>query len=972
MSAKRPTATVSRGGKKPCLQHAFCCPTPGCNTSSKSIIGLRIHFSKSPKCARFQTSKSHRKAPTVVQTPPEVFAEANDCPWDDEDSLDELDEAANKNIEASTNQLEDPATYPAGTFSESTNDSALRFGIRFTTEQYHETKLLKILSDANASHYLYKEVMEWGSAARLDNYNFNPTRSSRNAQVKYLENWLQCQNSRPKQIPTPLPGPLHQVVQTTTFNFTNQLFTLVSDQALFGNLDNLDVTVGNPFGKYVPPNGLLSTVNSGQWYNLAYRHEVKDPSKDFLMPIIFACDETHLRKGGKAASWPLLFTTSILNQKMRNLPIAWRTLGYINDLSLIQSSAEDKNLSKEVKAQRLHAIFKTLLASMIEAQEDGALDDIPISFGGITKMVNLKVPVIFIIGDMQGGDKICCTTCHYSNKLHRLCRKCNVRGDESGDPLIECKKINMVRIMQLVKDNRQDILDDYNQYNVHNAWFDVSYGGCRFGIFSAACPIEPLHSVENGLIPDCLTILFKDEMRPALKADLDSLVRRLTLLPRQRFASSGTALGMPRLLWKDGVTSLTDLSAKMKVGIMFTIIVVSLQEEGSKFFSLVLGSSQRVNEMRQVFQMLLSYWVWLKRDSYWKRGNKDAKEAARKAIRVMLRELVRGQGWEKAKIHEQLHVPDDIERNGSPQGSHTGPTEHNHIRLVKRPAKGTQMRAEVLDRQLGQRVSDSYIVDMAYQRMSSTYDNTLQETLAPTSGLLFQAAKGVLFVDTHDNLPATPCFDRFLTKKENFSSEMIQFLVQHYASMPAPDIAPIGPGDKKFHRRLFLSTEYKRAGTIFRAHANYRHNGPWYDWVMLRWAREDNQRYAGNPECQAAYGDDSTTAIEHLYAPGQILGFVCPTPFDWINDEETSQIDTVIMAVVSTCDFSHTRESVFSTKWQQSFVYLTGNHKKPNIQLVDVNAIVRHCLMVPHEDSHSSYHEIWSQELWGNEFNDCS
>jgi hypothetical protein len=155
-----------------------------------------------------------------------------------------------------------------------------------------------------------------------------------------------------------------------------------------------------------------------QWYNLAYRHEVKDPSKDFLMPIIFACDETHLRKGGKAASWPLLFTTSILNQKMRNLPIAWRTLGYINDLSLIQSSTEDKNLSKEVKAQRLHAIFKTLLASMIEAQEDGALDDIPISFGGITKMVNLKVPVIFIIGDMQGGDKICCTTCHYSNKLH--------------------------------------------------------------------------------------------------------------------------------------------------------------------------------------------------------------------------------------------------------------------------------------------------------------------------------------------------------------------------------------------------------------------------------------------------------------------------------------------------------------------------------------------------------------------------
>ena len=99
----------------------------------------------------------------------------------------------------------------------------------------------------------------------------------------------------------------------------------------------------------------------------------------------------------------------------------------------------------------------------------------------------------------------------------------------------------------------------------------------------------------------------------------------------------------------------------------------------------------------------------------------------------MLRELirlwprVRGQGWEKAKIHEQLHVPDDIEQNGAPQVSHTGPTEHNHIRLVNRPAKGTQQRAEVLDRQLGQRVSDSYIVENAYQRMSTQHGQTSQE-----------------------------------------------------------------------------------------------------------------------------------------------------------------------------------------------------------------------------------------------------
>jgi hypothetical protein len=32
-------------------------------------------------------------------------------------------------------------------------------------------------------------------------------------------------------------------------------------------------------------------------------YEVKDPAKDSMMPIIFACDETHLQKGGNASSW---------------------------------------------------------------------------------------------------------------------------------------------------------------------------------------------------------------------------------------------------------------------------------------------------------------------------------------------------------------------------------------------------------------------------------------------------------------------------------------------------------------------------------------------------------------------------------------------------------------------------------------------------------------------------------------------
>jgi hypothetical protein len=68
-----------------------------------------------------------------------------------------------------------------------------------------------------------------------------------------------------------------EAIQVTRFNFTNQLQALLSDPALVGNLDNLDVNPADPFAKYAPPSGHLSTVNSGAIYDLAYKNRCKKP-----------------------------------------------------------------------------------------------------------------------------------------------------------------------------------------------------------------------------------------------------------------------------------------------------------------------------------------------------------------------------------------------------------------------------------------------------------------------------------------------------------------------------------------------------------------------------------------------------------------------------------------------------------------------------------------------------------------------
>ena len=48
-----------------------------------------------------------------------------------------------------------------------------------------------------------------------------------------------------------------------------------------------------------------------------------------------------------------------------------------------------------------------------------------LNLGNQTKLVNLKVPLAFIIGDIQGGDNICGRSAYYNSNARQICRMCN-------------------------------------------------------------------------------------------------------------------------------------------------------------------------------------------------------------------------------------------------------------------------------------------------------------------------------------------------------------------------------------------------------------------------------------------------------------------------------------------------------------------------------------------------------------------
>ena len=219
--------------------------------------------------------------------------------------------------------------------------------------------------------------------------------------------------------------------------------------------------------------------------------------------------------------------------------------------------------------------------------------------------------------------------------------------------------------------------------------------------------------------------------------------------------------------------------------------------------------------MKKVFAKLLCYWSWLKKPSYWKCDDNQAVEHVQHAIIDLLTTLkshwprTSGQGWATAKFHEQLHVPDDIDRYGAPQNYHTGPAEHNHIDLVKKMARQSTKNRSLLDHQIGTRWSETFVINTVYDRMSMFHPTPiLSSTNNNTNNDM--SRKGYVTIkrqdDNYEILAQGWCKSNDYTETF-FCEDSIRV------------IAFLCPINKTTMVQVF--TEYRRNGEIFRAHPNY-------------------------------------------------------------------------------------------------------------------------------------------------------
>ena len=110
--------------------------------------------------------------------------------------------------------------------------------ICYTNTMYYQTKLLKILDDANVSHDLYKKIIEWVIEAQVSNIKFSDLKKTRNGSIREIIKFMPWLQSTAPYIEEALlqTNRTAERMDVTVFNFENQLLNLLKDRALFGDL----------------------------------------------------------------------------------------------------------------------------------------------------------------------------------------------------------------------------------------------------------------------------------------------------------------------------------------------------------------------------------------------------------------------------------------------------------------------------------------------------------------------------------------------------------------------------------------------------------------------------------------------------------------------------------------------------------------------------------------------------------------
>jgi hypothetical protein len=343
----------------------------------------------------------------------------------------------------------------------------------------------------------------------------------------------------PKNVPVYLPGREEQV-NVAVHDFETCLFSLLSNPSLMqqehllfdphnpqeytgctGNNDD-----DNEDGEdNTDANQQFGDVNQSRCFRLGRKEYCMKP-EDFLCPLIFFIDGTPIDVHGNLSMEPVQMTLGIFNQQARTRPEFWVTIGYVNSDKTKQSAYEVSfdeavqmhNFSKKKKKKKkkvtvppttdllepevshvmqdYHRQLSVIFAEVQRVQTQGGLrwkwSHSLVTYPSTEFL--LKVPILFIIGDTVGHDKLCALKAGGQTVSCRICSCPQHRMDDPEDTSPRTK------MSDLMKMSRDDLKKKGYHGLKNNAFYGLSFCDSIYGL-NGCTAAEILHHLQQGLDP---------------------------------------------------------------------------------------------------------------------------------------------------------------------------------------------------------------------------------------------------------------------------------------------------------------------------------------------------------------------------------------------------------------------------------------------------------------------------------------
>ena len=361
----------------------------------------------------------------------------------------------------------------------------------------------------------------------------------------------------------------------------------------------------------------------------------------------------------------------------------------------------------------------------VQQDEDIRLQNVLITINGVSRRVNVKVPILYFMNDAKEGDMLCGRVAghHHGTKQH--CRVCNVLFVDMLDFEANCTMMLPAAIEALIDNEDQEALKELSQYCIKSCFRGFEFCNPTHGIFGAQ-PGDMLHMLNLGAVKEVARLML-DCLTPSEKVTLDGMGRTFNNRLRQTHRRN-----FPTTDFSRGITNTKQKTAEEYIGLLFVLCALMNNGDAWNLIHHALERSKLdIANILQLFECMLCFERWCKLAEYWtKQRATEEEQTAKNAIRLFLHLLVdtlprgEGNGWALSKIHELLHVPMFITWLGAPMNYHTGACEHNHKYLAKRPGRRAAKNHKTFIKSVARNIVDSHVIGV-FMDLLNKHDNVL-------------------------------------------------------------------------------------------------------------------------------------------------------------------------------------------------------------------------------------------------------